>query len=200
MYENIRIRPFEKLCERHEWHKYSDASTELIQRFSGTLPDFILAIWERYGLTCHADGEVWFTNPDDFTDVVRAFFGEKYPFLIFARHSFGYLHAILGNRLYIIHPQIARAKDMGSVELVEIQIKDIIYSDGRHKDHISALKKLGPINEDQMYGYVPMLALGGDGSLKETRIVQMHEYLLLVADAATDAVRSGWNPLGLPTE
>lgn len=198
MYEHVRIRPFNKLCERHEWHKYADVPVELIGKYAGKIPDFLLAIWEQYGFTSHGDGEVWFTNPDDFNDIIQAFFGKDYPFIVFARDSFGMMHAILKEKLYVIHPQVSHAQYMGELELFEIRINSIIRDEKGNKYHRAALKKLGPINEEQMYGYIPMLALGGDGSLKETQIVQMNEYLLLVADVATEAVRNGWNPLGLP--
>ena len=102
------------------------------------------------------------------------------------------------DKLYIIYPQQSHAKYMGSMDNFGIFISSIINDSPRHKNHLAALKKLGPINSSQMYGYVPVLALGGDGSLDETQIVQMHEYLLMTAEIATEAVRNGWNPLGLP--
>lgn len=41
-----------------------------------------------------------------------------------------------------------------------------------------------------------MLALGGEGTLEETQVVPVHEYPLMVAQVATQAVREGWDPLG----
>lgn len=188
---------FEILCKEHEWHKYADVPKGLIEKYAGVLPDFLLAIWERHGFTSHGEGEIWLTNPDDFTDTIRAFFGKEYPFLVYARHSFGFMYAVLKDKIYVIHPQISRAQYRGEIEIMPAQILNILDSGPAHKSHLRALKKFGPINSDQMYGYVPMLALGGDGSLKETQIVQMYEYLYLVADVATEAVRNGWDPLGL---
>lgn len=73
-------------------------------------------------------------------------------------------------------------------------------NDEDHKKHLKTQRKLGPIDQDHMYGYVPMLALGGNGSLKETKIVKTQEYLALLADVVIDAKRNGWNPLGLNEE
>lgn len=187
---------FEILCEEHEYQKYSDAPNA--NKYKGILPDFLLEIWKKYGLTSHGNGEIWFTDPGKFTDIMRAFFGQDAGFTVYARHSYGYLYAIREKKLYIIHPQMARAQYMGEIDTMPAQILNILDSGPAHENHIKALKKLGPINSDQMYGFTPMLALGGNGSLKETKIVKMPEYLLLVAEAATEAVRNGWNPLGLP--
>ena len=76
----------------------------------------------------------------------------------------------------------------------------IMLNDEEHKKHLKTLKKLGLIDQDHMYGYVPMLALGGNGSLKETKIVKTQEYLALLADVVIDAKRNGWDPLGLNEE
>ena len=187
---------FEMLCEENEYRKYSDIHD--IDNYKGKIPDFLIEIWKRYGLTSHGEGEIWFVDPSEFTTIIKGFFGENVGFIAYARHSFGYIYAILEDKLYIIHPQMARAQYMGNLDTLPAQILNILDSGPAHKQHLAALKKFGPINSSQMYGYVPVLALGGDGSLDETQIVQMHEYLLMTAEIATEAVRNGWNPLGLP--
>jgi hypothetical protein len=202
MYEQVDLLRYELLEERFGSQKYADVTLETLEKYQGKVPELLLAIWERYGLTSHGQGELWFTNPDDFTDIVQAFFGDQYPFIVYARTSFGRLWAILDDRLYTIHPQIAHAIYGHKLEVFDTLMSSGLVSTSSdfHTEHLKALKKLGPLKADQMYGYVPVLALGGNGSLKETKIVQMREYLFMVADIATSAVREGWNPLGLPTE
>ncbi|WP_019011424.1 GAD-like domain-containing protein [Deinococcus aquatilis] len=202
MYEQVDLLRYELLEERFGSEKYADVTLETLEKYQGKVPELLLAIWERYGLTSHGQGELWFTNPDDFTDIVQAFFGDQHPFIVYARTSFGRLWAILDDRLYTIHPQIACAIYGHKLEVFDTLMSSGLVSTSSdfHTEHLKALKKLGPLKADQMYGYVPVLALGGNGSLKETKIVQMREYLFMVADIATTARREGWNPLGLPTE
>lgn len=202
MYEHVDLFDYERLCSKHGSEKYAEVNAETLEKYRDQVPELLLAIWERHGLTSHGQGEIWFTNPDEFTDIVQAFFGDQQPFVVFARNSYGELYGFLTDRIYVIQPQIVRAIHQGKVSDFDTFLSGVLiipYLDF-HKEHLLALKKLGSLKADQLYGYVPMLALSGNGSLKETKIVQMREYLFMVADIATSAVREGWNPLGLPTE
>lgn len=44
-----------------------------------------------------------------------------------------------------------------------------------------ALKKLGPLKSDEMYGFVPALALGGPSTLEHLEKVKAVEHLVLLA-------------------
>lgn len=44
-----------------------------------------------------------------------------------------------------------------------------------------ALQALGPLASDEMYGYVPALALGGEAHLKNLRKVEAVEHLVILA-------------------
>lgn len=202
MYGHVDLFDYERLCSKHGREKYAEVNAETLEKYRGKVPELLLAIWERHGLTSHGQGELWFTNPDDFTDIVQAFFGNQYPFIVYARTSFRRLWTILDDRLYTIHPQIARAIYGHKLELFDTLMSSglISASSDFHTEHVKALKQFGPLKADQLYGAVPVLPLGGNGSLEETQVVQLREYLFMVADIATAALREGWNPLGLPTE
>ncbi|MFC4424841.1 GAD-like domain-containing protein [Deinococcus navajonensis] len=189
---------YEILCEEHGHEQYAEMPAQLMEKYAGQVPAELLAIWAQYGLTSHGQGEVWFTNPEDYTEIVQAFFGPERPFLVFARTSFGHLKAILRGPLYTILPQIALAKRGNDLSVFPTLVSSGLISpwSAAHAEHQQALRALGPITSEQMYGYVPMLALGGEGTLEETQVVRVHEYLRLVAQVATQAVREGWDPLG----
>ncbi|MFC4637696.1 GAD-like domain-containing protein [Deinococcus hohokamensis] len=194
----VDLIDFEILCEEHGQEKYADMPAGRIERYAGQVPEELLAIWRQYGLTSHGQGEVWFTNPEDYTEIVQAFFGREQPFLVFARTSFGHLKAILRGQLYTILPQIALAQHGHDVRIFPTLVSSglIRPHSEAHAEHQRALQALGPLTSRQMYGYVPMLALGGEGTLEENQVVPLQEYLLMVAGVATQAVREGWDPLG----
>lgn len=196
---SVDLIDFEILCEEHGHEQYANMPAELIERYAGQVPEELLAIWAQYGLTSHGQGEVWFTNPEDYAEVIQAFFGREQPFLVFARTSFGHLKAMLRGQLYTILPQIARAVHGHDVRVFPTLVSSglIRPHSAAHAEHQQALQALGPLTSEQMYGYVPTLPLGGEGTLEETQVVPVHEHLLMVAGIATDAVREGWDPLGL---
>lgn len=198
MYEHLEIRGFDRLTRLHGYEKYANVSLEVIEKYKTILPDFILAIWERHGLSSHGEGYIWTVNPDDYIGIVQDFFGKKRELIVFARSSFGDMYCVEGGKKYVIQPQIGEAIFIGDSDIeYSFKYSLIMLDDENLKRHLKARKKLGPIEHDQMYGYVPMLALGGDGSLKETKIVKTKEYLALVADVVTEANRNDWDPLEL---
>ncbi|WP_420595519.1 GAD-like domain-containing protein [Deinococcus sp.] len=201
MYEDMNLLGFEFFVHKHGYQKYADVALETIEKYKGILPDFMLAVWERYGLSSHGEGYIWTVNPDDYSEIIREFFGKEHPLVVFARSSFGDLWAVQGDREYKVMTHYGHAFYFGETDLDSLFSFGIMsLGDEKHAEHLKVLKKLGPIDQDHMYGYVPMLALGGDGSLKETKIVKTREYLALVADTVTEANRNGWNPLGLKDE
>lgn len=201
MYEHVDLFGFDFFCQNSGCEKYAEAPTSVIKKYEGIFPEFLLAVWERHGFTSHGDGYVWTVNPDDYTHVILDFFGKEHNLIIFARNSFGGLYAVKDEYQYIIRPQVAMAHNLGKNGVENLfKYGLIMLNDEEHKKHLKTLKKLGPIDQDHMYGYVPMLALGGNGSLKETKIVKTQEYLALLADVVIDAKRNGWNPLGLNEE
>lgn len=198
IYDHVNLFDYEVLSEEHGCQPYAAVSPDTIEKYRGKVPETLLAIWERHGLTSHGEGQLWFTNPDEFADIIEALFGQTRPFIVYARDSFGRMSAVLGDRLYAIHSQIARAIHGNRTDVFDTTISSglIRPQSNFYREHQQALRKLGPIQADQMFGYVPVLALGGEGTLEETQVVQMHEYLLMVADLAIAALQRGWDPLG----
>jgi len=49
---------------------------------------------------------------------------------------------------------------------------------------VSASEKLGPLKHDEMYGFVPALALGGPSELSHLQKVKAVEHLVLLAQLA----------------
>lgn len=190
---------YDLLCEEHGREPYAPIPAGHLDKYAGQVPDLLLAIWERHGLTAHGQGEVWFTNPDEYQDLIQAFFGPDRPFIVFSRTSFGRLRAFLDGQIYTIHPQIARAIHSHDAHVFDALICSGLVSPSSafHEEHQQALTALGPLTAEQMYGSVPPLALGGEGTLADTQIVPLREYLFRVARVATAALRDGWDPLGL---
>ena len=127
---------------------------ETLEKYQGKVPELLLAIWERHGLTSHGQGELWFTNPDDFTDIVQAFFGDQYPFIVYARTSFGRLWAILDDRLYTIQPQIARAIYGHKLEVFDTLMSSGLVSTSSdfHTEHLRRSKNLAPFRPIRCMG------------------------------------------------
>ena len=173
-----------------------------IERYRGHLPDQLLAYWEEHGWCGYADGLFWTVNPQEYEPVLEAWIGEtplmeEDSYYVIARSAFGDIYlfgSAYGRKLHIVAPD---AKMMpprkGTVE-VNLSIRAFFGSQSRGACDFadvngmdlfaSALKKLGGLKHDEMYGFVPALALGGPATIDHLQKVKAVEHLVLLAQFA----------------
>lgn len=175
-----------------------------IERYRGRLPDQLLAYWEEHGWCGYADGLFWTVDPQEYEPVLEAWIGET-PFMeqdayhIIARSAFGELlfwGERTGDSLKIL-PWFALAfPSNGSKKWVaEGGENDATrwFFGGKKRKYFEmedenenalfapALKKLGHLGAEEMYGFVPALALGGPSTLDHLQKVKAVEHLVLLA-------------------
>lgn len=173
------------------------------RRFQGKLPDQLLTYWREFGWSGYASGLFWTVDPDEYEPVLDAWLGDT-PFVerdalyVVARTAFGQIF-IWGEKggqcldvrsLWgMIFPtdDSSRVAQGGADRLVRYFFSTLEKSSLDQKDHLDkplferALKKLGPLAPDEMYGFEPALALGGTADLKNLRKVKAVEHLVMLA-------------------
>jgi hypothetical protein len=180
-FEEFDLFYFERFVKKNGAVKYADVPDELFKQYAGVLPDYVLAIWERYGFTHHANGFFWIVDPNDYAELLDFMFGKNHGMTAFGKTSFGRIYVVRNdNHRFAVSAETGRANS-GEKTF-------------QYNDHLKALEKLGLPSVEEIYGYVPALALGGAGTLEETQIVGMKEYLLMVAELAIELNKSGWDP------
>lgn len=171
-----------------------------IERYKGKLPDQLLAYWEEHGWCGYADGLLWTVDPQEYEPVVRAWIGNT-PFMqedtfhIIARSAFGKLYfwgeKSGGDKLNIITADsfaLARtfqpAKDLDQAARAFFGAKSRDAADHEVEQgplFAPALARLGRLKHDEIYGFVPALALGGVPILKNLQKVKAMEHLVMLA-------------------
>lgn len=173
-----------------------DVPPEVLERFKGKLPDQMLAYWREQGWCGYADGLYWTVNPEDYEPVLDAWLGdskfvEDDALHIIARSVFGHL-LIWGERSgycarlfapgsYVVKVKTETQKkdlDMAARSFFSIQKRDVYEFDGRFAQ---AKHRLGRLSRDEMYGYVPALALGGSDDVSHLEKVKAVEHLIFLA-------------------
>ncbi|MDR0777426.1 MAG: DUF1851 domain-containing protein [Azonexus sp.] len=176
-----------------------DVPPEKINKFRGKLPDKLLEYWQEYGWCGYGKGLLWTVDPDEWEDELDAWIGdtdfmEQDAYYVIARSAFGKL--ILwgertGQSLKVVTPygMIYPAFDEDefrkrgadrSVQLFFAATSKESYdeTDINEKPLFErALKKLGPLEHDTMYGFVPVLALGGEPNLENLQKLDAHVHL-----------------------
>lgn len=163
-------------------------SDDEVLRWSGLLPDVILQHWKSAGRCGYAEGAFWFVNPDSYASAVSRLDRLKNP-VVFGRTAFADLFLWSEGQMYYFTPEDQTYSKSGpyletyfNVMLCEKTTRASLW---RMRTFKSALKRLGPLGEDECYGYVPLPALGGSGKSDTLKKVKILPYLEIVRQSAT---------------
>lgn len=162
-------------------------------RLENAVPDWFLDLWETDGWASYRGGLLWTVDPHVFEPLVKLW-KSPYPGTVVARTAFGSLYLLkeypisdeeIGRSTAEIDPHTAQYSIVGpeaegffTEDLADLEyIKDVLWE----PDVKRAVKDLGPLAWDEMYGYEPALALGGSGERETVRRYKLFEHHLLLS-------------------
>ncbi|MCP4326544.1 MAG: DUF1851 domain-containing protein [Alteromonadales bacterium] len=178
-------------------------SATVLNKYKNKLPDRLLEYWATYGFSGWGNGMLWTVNPSDYTDIINHWL-ENTPFInndnyhVIARTAFGSLiiwgensgQSIEVISCYgMIFPSDAskKLKQQGGDKLIDIYLATTTKKSLDIQDVDSnplferAIKKLGMLQSDEMYSFVPSLLLGGEAKLNNIEKVKIFEHLSFLA-------------------
>ena len=176
--------------------RYVPPST--IDRYRGKLPDQLLAYWEEYGWCGYGDGLFWTVNPQEYEPALEAWIGDT-PFMeqdayhIVARSAFGTLYLWgekTGDTLRLFAPASCCFTSVPDDDVDrDFEMRVFFGSLSRDNNDVEGLfapaqQQLGRLGRDDMYGFVPALALGGTPTLANLQKVKAVEHLVILAQLA----------------
>lgn len=168
--------------------------------YRSRLPKALLDFWMDVGWSGYGDGILWSTAPDVFDPVIEAWLGEtnllEENYTVIARNAFGELY-LWGRKTgmnVIIEPLLGTITNFQSTLdegredsamfafFASKKQKSSDFYDWKDKPLFKkALKKLGPLQPDEMYGFEPALAIGGTPKIENLVKVKMIEHLILLS-------------------
>ena len=167
-----------------------------IERYRGKLPDQLLAYWEEHGWCGYADGLFWTVNPQEYEPVLEAWIGdtefmEQDAYHIIARSAFGDLYfwgENSGPSLEVFAPGAfctpRTSEIIGEKKNLEVQFffGSLMPDDNDFESMFTlALERIGRLKHDEMYGFVPAIALGGPSTIEHLQRVKAVEHLVILA-------------------
>lgn len=169
-----------------------------VQRYRGRLPDQLLSYWEEQGWCGYANGLFWTVDPEEYEPALEAWIGEtplmeQDAYHIIARSAFGKLYfwgEKTGGPFQLFAPGAFCVPAMGEPTAdMDFEMRIFFGTRKRKTDDFEdlfapAMKELGRLKHDEMYGFVPALALGGISALAHLQKVQAVEHLVLLAQLA----------------
>jgi hypothetical protein len=160
---------------------------ETIDQFKDIFPEFVIEEWNTRGLASYMDGLLITTDPNDFYDVVEDWgIPDPQNCHVLMRTAFGSFYYKYKDNYYdksIVHnlPIGDLRKRFDFVLKFSLTDKDVL-KDNLYKDiYDKAVKRLGPPLYDEVYAFVPAIALGGDYNPDTIQKVKLKEHLAFLS-------------------
>ena len=157
---------------------------EVIEKYRKRVPEILLEIWEKKGIGMFFDGYLQIINPDNYIDFVKETYFDGDVAIPIMLTAFGDVITWENNK---------------HLALLEYKIEDvdIILGGAKHfwslykdpdfqKDYFDlslykkAVKKFGPLDYGECFGFVPILPLGGKKDVNHMDKVKIREHLYLL--------------------
>lgn len=168
-----------------------------LAKYANKAPKELITLWQEVGLGTFGDGLFRIVSPDDYQDFVDTYIEDREKYfeylLPFMTTAFGdifvWVKDICQNREYVIFINVrsgdwniitSRMDLLFSLYIVSEECLKR-YFDLKVSDFSKLVDRLGLPAEDECYGYVPALALGGSKSLKNIQVVKMLPYIEIIA-------------------
>ena len=169
------------------------------EKYKDRLPLLLISHWENYGWSGYGDGIFWTVDPAEYDVFIPDWLAASnitHPdtFIVIARSAFGDLYLWqekTGSRLTIcsVYGRYWLRKASSSPFNPDISVQAFFASKKPENNDLEglfheALKTLGPLQPDEMYGFVPALALGGPADLKHLQKLKTIEHLTFLSQLA----------------
>lgn len=174
------------------------ADEAILEQLTAIVPPKLIEFWKITGFSVFKDGLLTVVNPLDWQDTVDEWIeGTELEtldsFIPLMKGAFGDFRLFGINKGYEIQLDTRLETYYGDRELPKYSMEFLVQNffsgqSPRHWDNnedkslnfTKALKKLGPLQPDEMYGFVPMLPLGGTRDLKHLQKVEAHAHLSIL--------------------
>lgn len=180
-------------------------SKETIHKYRGRLPDKLLEYWQAYGFCGFHNGLFWIVNPEEYEGEVEDWLIDspllkKDKYYVIARSGFGdlflwgekrgYRYKVTSSMGWAIEQDgnekdITKGKTDDALQAFFCCVPSISTLDTEDNNgkplFERAVKKFGPLNSDEIFGFEPSLIVGGKASLKNIAKVNIHVHLSILA-------------------
>ena len=190
MYEKFLSQNME--CERQV------ADDAFLAKYANIAPKELITLWQEVGFGTFYNGLFRLLPPEEFIFWDNAYIGEsgqikpQIPFMITAFGDiFVWVYDTCLNESYVAYINIRKGTWKIGASNVKILFNVRILSNTCVKmfdlEMFPALvSKLGRLAEDECYGYVPALALGGDNDIDKVERVKYVPYIDLICQSLGD--------------
>lgn len=165
-----------------------------VERYRGKLPESLLEHWATHGWCGYGHGIFWTVDPHEYEGVVASWIdgtplAEHDTYHVIARGAFGDLYLYgekTGFSLSIASHLSHYCGNNRRFSNIDRHVQSFFLQAKKESNDFEGLfeaakKKLGTLNHNEMYGFVPALAFGGDVKLERIEKVKTIEHLIMLS-------------------
>lgn len=171
-----------------DFNRVKLVNKEQIDKFSDIVPIEMIEIWKEFGFGSFMNGYLKVVNPDDYFSLIKhsytngdravplfsTAFGdviiwENNEFLKIIMYRYGSVDVMLKGMKYFL-PLLATDPDEFINDFFTIE------------KYNEAISQYGQLEYDECFGYVPLLALGGEESTDKIKKVKLREHIALITE------------------
>jgi hypothetical protein len=167
--------------------QYAPAHQKLIEGYRDQLPAVLLEEWQAVGFCSYGKGLMWLVDPLEYRDLLGLWLDPSEGALVFGRTAFGDLLLWWKGEIHLLYVDYARTHRM--FDDLEFFFEHSLCEPSFIRSFLEspmfkkALKKCGPLEADECYGFVPLPKSGDVGKIDDLQKVNLSKYLKLLLKA-----------------
>jgi hypothetical protein len=190
--------------------RHAVVSNEFLDKYNDVLPNGLLGFWREEGWCSYANGLLWTVNPEHFSWLVDGWVRTipdlpKSDYYVFARSAYGEFYCLSVDSRKILTISCPRAMIVVSKDIfkseksAEIATQTFFatarkeqfdfFDDNDQPLFARACEKLGSLSVNEIYGFAPILPMGGRTSIDHLRKINMDVHVDIIRQSATPTMR-----------
>jgi len=181
------MKQFEKFIKKYGEGKFiKEFDLKVIDHIKDLFIPEIYTLLKRNGVHNYMDGFIWTLNPNDYIVWLNKWLKMEVICIPFARTAFGDIFFIVDKKIMIL--SVSRGLIDYTTNRVDWffnrYLTDDIYMDKYlNRNLYYLLENKEELTNDECFGFIPILSLGGKSEVKNLHKIRMKEHLLILSQA-----------------
>jgi len=172
-----------------------------IEKWKGKLPELLLNYWRNEGWSSYYNGLFTIVNPEDYEDIVDEWLENTYLeevdiFHAIAINGFGDLYlcgerngrcvtiSAINNTIFVKKKSLGKIYKNLDSTIASLFITIDVNNQNKKGLFEKSVKKLGPLGDNEIFGFEPALILGGELDIKYIQKVDARIHLSILSQLA----------------
>ena len=163
----------------------NEVRRELIEKYSTVLPEELIEMWKQYGFCSLMDGYFRAIDPDDYQELLNeTYFRGKISIPILSTAFGDVVTFEEGEYIGIVKYKYGTFSIITEYfDLFLSNLDEAFFIDKYFEvpQYVEAKNRMGELAQDECFGYVPLLGLGGSEKVENLKKVKTREHIAVLS-------------------